>query len=137
MLVNEEVITGANEARGGFTTESDVRVACRFESGISIPNMVKVVPNTPDFVIDSRNIQNSFVQPNFEQFTYTLNRSDKQGTVTFRCIDKATARCPDYSQVTVSFISQSPEPGPTITGCSPGGSTDKPSASSTSKHILK
>ena len=126
MLVNDALIPGANGVRGGFTTASDVKVTCRFASGLSVPDIVKVVSNSPDSVIDPRYLQPSFVQNN-EQRTYFLNATDKQGTATYRCIDKNYVGCPDYSQVTISFSTTTPRPGPYLqSNCPPGGSNDRP-----------
>ena len=132
MLVNEETITGANGVTGPFSTASDVKVACRFEDGIAEPNMFKISANKAEDLIDPRYIQNKHVLPNYKQLTYQLNVTDKKGIVTYRCIDKNYVRCPDYSQVTISFTSQSPDPGPVRQGCPPGGATDKPSVNPSS-----
>ena len=139
MLVNDAPITGANGVRGGFTTTSDVKVACQFASGLPDPDIVKIIPNTPDSVIEPRYIQQSVVK-GYDQSAYFLNATDKKGTATYRCIDKNDVHvgCPDYSQVTISFTMTTPDPGPSLrSNCPPGGSNDRPSvnpSSSPSNH---
>ena len=130
MLVNDVEIPEPNGVKGPLSTDSDVRVICRFESGIHEPSMIKITPNKPDISLDSY-IQKKFILP-YGYFTYQLNITDKQGITTYRCIDKTPAVCPDYSQVTISFTSQHPSPGPVRQGCAPGGSTDKPSVNPSS-----
>ena len=125
MFVNNRVVTGANGVLGGLDAGSPVQVACQFQHGIDNPNVYKI-----DATDDSEHLLNSNVQTSFTssytQRTYTLTNVDKQGTATYRCIDKNKAGCPDYSQVTISFGTGTPSPGPVLrSDCRPGGSNDR------------
>jgi hypothetical protein len=127
MFVNNQAITGANGVRGGLDARSPVQVACRFPRGISEPDMYKI--STFD---KSEILLNSYVQTKYGSGytwrTYTLSDADKQGTATYRCIDSSYTGCPDYSQVTISFTTRTPSPGPSLrSNCPPGGSNDQPS----------
>ena len=108
MFVNDGEITGANGVKGGLDSRSSVQVACRYLHGIIEPDVYKID--------DSQNLLNSYVQRktsgDYEWHTYILTDADKQGTATYRCIDKNKAGCPDYSQVTISFTPRTPSPGP-------------------------
>ena len=129
MFINDGVIIGANGVLGGLDAGSQVQVACRFQSGIANPDVYKI-----DASDGSEHLLNSYVQTKFTSGytwrTYTLTNADKQGTATYRCIDKNRAGCPDYSQVTISFSTGIPSPGPSFSNdCPPGGSNDHPTAS--------
>ena len=126
MFVNDGVITGANGVLGGLDARSQVQVACRYQSGIDDPDVYKI--DTSEKLISSY-VQRKYIGDN-KWSTYTLNSTDKQGTATYRCIDKNKAGCPDYSQVTISFSPRTPSPGPILrSDCRPGGSNDRPSSS--------
>ena len=127
MLVNGQVITGANGVLGGLDSRSQVQVACRFQPGLDDPDMYKIdTSNKSEYLLNS-NVQTSFTS-SYLQRTYTLSNADKQGTATYRCIDKNKAGCPDYSQVTISFTTRTLSPGPAFSRDSPpGGSNDQPS----------
>jgi hypothetical protein len=78
------------------------------------------------------NLQTKYTA-DYTQRTYILNGTDKQGTATYRCIDKNKVGCPDYSQVTINFTTRTPSPGPTLrSSCPPGGSNDQPSVNPSS-----
>ena len=125
MLVNG-VIKGANGVKGGLDARSQVQVACRYQSGIDDPDVYKI--DTSEKLISSY-VQRKVSSDN-KWSTYTLNSTDKQGTATYRCIDRDKAGCPDYSQVTISFSSGTPSPGPVLrSDCRPGGANDRPSSS--------
>ena len=124
MVVNDQVITGANGVLGRLDAGSQVQVACRYQYGINNPDVYKID--------ESEHLLNSYVQTSFTssytQRTYTLTNADKQGTAAYRCIDKNKAGCPDYSQVTISFSAGTPSPGPILrSDCNPGGSNNRPS----------
>ena len=127
MLVNGQVITGANGVLGGLDSRSQIQVACRFQPGLDDPDMYKIdTSNKSEYLLNS-NVQTSFTS-SYLQRTYTLSNADKQGTATYRCIDKNKAGCPDYSQVTISFTTRTLSPGPAFSRDSPpGGSNDQPS----------
>ena len=134
MLVNGQVITGANGVLGGLDAGSQVHVACRYQSGIADPDVYKI-----DASDGSEYPLNSYMQTKFTSSytwrTYTLTNADKQGTATYRCIDKNKAGCPDYSQVTISFTTGTPSPGPILrSDCPPGGANDRPSVNPSSKY---
>jgi hypothetical protein len=122
MFVNNQAITGANGVRGGLDARTQVKVACRFQQGFPEPDMYKIST--------SENLLNAYVQTkyssnNYAWRMYTLTDADKQGTATYRCIDKNKAGCPDYSQVTIGFTTRTPSPGPSLrSDCLPGGSSN-------------
>ena len=131
MFVNDRVITCANGVLGGLDSRSLVKAACRFQPGIAEPNVYKIDA--------SEKLINSYVQRKYsggyKWSTYALNATDKQGTATYRCIDKNKAGCPDYSQVTISFSTRIPSPGPTFSrDCFPGGTNDRPSVNPSNIH---
>ena len=131
MLVNDRVITGANGVVGGLDAGSQVQVACRYQSGIADPGVYKI--DTSEKLISSY-VQRKY-SSDYKWSTYTLNATDKQGTATYRCIDKNKAGCPDYSQVTISFSTGIPSPGPILrSDCPPGGPNDRPSVNPSSKY---
>ena len=126
MFVNNGEITGANGVQGGFGSRSSVQVACRYLRENNEPNVYKID--------ESEHLLNSYVQRkssgDYEWRTYILTDADKQGTATYRCIDKNNAGCPDYSQVKISFSTGTPSPGPVLrSDCPPGGSSNQPTAS--------
>ena len=126
MFVNDEVTNGV---RGGLDARSPVKVACRYQYGITEPDVYKINASNKSGYLLNSNVQTSFT-PSYKQRTYTLTNADKQGTATYRCIDKNKAGCPDYSQVTISFSSGTPSPGPVLrSDCRPGGANDRPSSS--------
>ena len=131
MFVNDREITGANGVLGGLDSRSSVQVACRYLNGINEPDVYKIYT--------SENLLNSNVQRkssgDYEWRTYILTDADKQGTTTYRCIDKNKAGCPDYSQVTISFTTRTPSPGPFLrSDCHPGGANNRPSVSPSNIH---
>ena len=134
MVVNDQVIAGANGVLGGLKAGSPIQVACRYQTGIADPDVYRI-----DASDGSKHLLNSHVQTSFTssytQRTYPLTDADKQGTATYRCIDKNKAGCPDYSQVTISFTPRTPSPGPILqSNCRPGGSNDRPSVNPSSKY---
>ena len=42
MVVNDQVITGADGVRGGLDAGSQVQVACQYQSGIADPDVYKI-----------------------------------------------------------------------------------------------
>ena len=131
MVVNNRVITGANGVLGGLDAGSQIQVACRYQPGLDDPDVYKI--DASEYLLNS-NVQTSFTS-SYKQRTYTLTNADKQGTATYRCIDKNKAGCPDYSQVTISFTTRIPSPGPVLrSDCCPGGSNDRPSVNPSSRY---
>ena len=154
MVVNEQTVAGANGVQRAPNTP-DVQVACRYAHGIADPDVYKITRNSNSQIVEqllNNDVQTKTTQ-SYMQRTYMLTGDDKQGTATYRCIDKNYENkpgCPDYSQVTISFTGVTPSPGPFLrSNCRPGGSADIPSvdpptstspnhptASSSSKYIL-
>jgi hypothetical protein len=146
--VNNRVITGANGVLGGLDAGSLVQVTCRYQSGISDPDMYKISTSDKSQYLLNPNLQTK-VTADYMQRMYNLSNADKQGTATYRCIDSSYTGCPDYSQVTISFTTRTPSPGPALrSDCPPGGSNDqlsvnpssipthRPTATSSSKYQI-
>jgi hypothetical protein len=127
MFVKDQEITKPNGVLGGLDAGSLVQVACRYQSGISEPDMYKISTSDKSETLLNPNLQTKTIG-HYMQRTYILTDADKQGTATYRCIDSSYTGCPDYSQVTISFTTRTPSPGPSLrSDCPPGGSNDQPS----------
>ena len=125
ILVNNVEVRDPNGVRR-VDARSDVQVACRVESRMPKPSMLKI--RNQDETSLAMSLSEQYRVPNYVDFVYLLNEEDKRATATYRCIDESPANCPDYSQVTIGFV-QTPSAGPIISnGCPPGGSTATPSS---------
>ena len=76
MVVNGQIITGANGVLGGLNAGSQVKVACRFQPGLADPDVYKINASGGSEYFLNSNVQTKFTS-SYTQRTYTLTNADK------------------------------------------------------------